>query len=442
MRILGFTRDQDIRENARNSLIDGMLYSAMVGLTNPFFGILAVKLGATDFQLGLLTSLPALLSLLAMIPGAIIVGRYRSPLPCVVRYAAMHRVGFLALAALPWLAVSPWAKGPGFSVALLFIIILSLMNFPAAVAGVAWTSLMGDLFPADIRGQVFGERNMLTGLVSLLGTMVAGYVLGSVGFPWNYSLLFVASFAFTMGSLYYLTRLREPLEEPLDASRVVTMAAAASPAGGVVRSLLQVFTNRSFTGFAWGAFIMHVGMNLPVSIWTILFVRQLHLSEEWIGAFATIAGATSMVSYPLWGRLADRRGNRWVFLVSCLGFVPLPFLYSFVRSPVPIIFLQIAAGLAGAGFTLALFNRLLELAPESRRADYIGVFNTLMGLTGFLMPVIGVWVYTLAGMRTVFAASSLIRVAAVWVLAGAPLASRAARAATSRRGRGPTTPAA
>ncbi len=423
MRILAFTQDQTIRQNARNSLIDGMLYSAMVGLTNPFFGILAVKLGATDYQLGLLTSLPALLSLVAMIPGAIIVGRYRSPLPCVIRHAAFHRVWFLALAVVPWLAVSPWAKAPAVSIPLLFILILSVMNFPAAVCGVAWTSLMGDLFPTDLRGQIFGERNMLTGLVSLVGTLAAGYVLGVVGFPWNYSMLFVASFAFTMGSLYYLTKLREPARPAQNLPRVT----AAPPT-----ALLQVFHNRAFANFALGAFIMNAGMNLPVSLWTILFVRDLHLSEAWIGAFATISGATSMIFYPSWGRLADRRGNRWVFIVSCLGFVPLPFLYSFVRTPVHVVFLQVAAGWAGAGFNLALFNRLLEVAPNARRADYIGVFNTLNGLAAFVLPVVGVWLYTLANMPTVFAISSLVRIVAVWVLVRGTGAGAAA--VTSRTG--------
>ena len=45
----------------------------MAGLTNPFWGAFAVQLGASDYMLGLLTSLPALANLLAQIPAAILV---------------------------------------------------------------------------------------------------------------------------------------------------------------------------------------------------------------------------------------------------------------------------------------------------------------------------------------------------------------------------------
>jgi MFS family permease len=439
--LLRYTSDPTVQANARNSLIDGMLFCVMVGFTNPFFGILAIKLGASDFEIGLLTSLPALLSLLAMIPGAIITGRYRSPLMCVIHYAALHRVWFLVLAALPWI------KFPGVSPALVFIIILSLMNFPGSVAGVAWTTLMGDLFPADIRGQVFGERNMLTALVSLLCTLAAGVALARVVYPWNYSLLYVLSFAATMGSLYYLTKLREPRVAsaspdpgaPVPAVPAAPAAPAVTdPARQEGRTVAQaagafgrVLRARPFMLFTAGSFLMHIGLNLPASLWTILFVRVLNLSESWLATFATISGAFAMLAYPFWGRLADRHGNRWVFIVCCLAFIPMPFLYTFVRSPYPIILLQIASGVAGSGFGLSIFNLVLEVSPSARRADYVAVFNTAMGLTGFLMPMIGVSFYASAGMPAVFAVSSLIRVAAVgalmWVSGG-----RAAAAVISR----------
>ncbi|HHY12530.1 MAG TPA: hypothetical protein GX529_07855 [Firmicutes bacterium] len=65
LRFCDYIPDPVERENAISSLIDGSLFSVMSGLTQPFWGAFAVQLGASDYMLGLLTSLPALVSLLA-----------------------------------------------------------------------------------------------------------------------------------------------------------------------------------------------------------------------------------------------------------------------------------------------------------------------------------------------------------------------------------------
>lgn len=71
LRSYDYIADPVERENAVNSLIDGSLFSVMSGLTQPFWGAFAVQLGASDYMVGLLTSLPALMNLAAQVPSAI-----------------------------------------------------------------------------------------------------------------------------------------------------------------------------------------------------------------------------------------------------------------------------------------------------------------------------------------------------------------------------------
>jgi hypothetical protein len=78
--------------------------------------------------------------------------------------------------------------------------------------------------------------------------------------------------------------------------------------------------------------------------------------------------------------------------------------------------LQVLSGFAGAAFNLGLFNTLLGTAPEATRADYIAIFNLLMGISGFLLPMAGVALMDMTSVPVVMGASTLMRLlAVVWL---------------------------
>ncbi|MHB9058884.1 MAG: MFS transporter [Bacillota bacterium] len=408
-----YIEDTIVRRNARASLIDGMWYSVMVGLTNPFFGVFAMKLGATDYLVGLLASLPALVAMLSQLPGAAYTNRFARHLDPVIRSAWAYRVFYLVFAVIPFINIR------GVSRAWLFVILLAVSNLPGTACGVAWTALMGKLFPGSIRGVLFGERNMAASLVTLIATAIAGVWLDAIRFPYNYSSLYVISFGCLMASLYYLTKLREEPSVPVlrqpAAARAGSSAPAPSsghrPAGGLGRLALR--SHPRFVSFTAASFVFHLGLNLTVAVFTILFVRLLHLPQVWIGAFATLNGVTSVLTYQAWGRIADRRGNLWVLVASTAGFAASIALYAVSGSPWFLSLLMLVGGVCSAGFSLALFNGVLDVTPQEGRATYVAVFNTLMGATGFLSPIAGVFLLDRVGLAAVFIISAAVRFAGV-----------------------------
>lgn len=402
--VADYIDDPVTRHNAKTSLIDGAFFSVMMGLTAPFMGVYAIQLGASDYMVGLLASIPALVAMISQVPSAVIVNTYASRLQVTLKYAMAHRLFYLVMAMLAFLP----QDFPGRAMLLVFV--FSIANFPATVAGVAWTTLMGELFPAQLRGRVFGERNMLLALVSLLATATAGPFLDRVAFPVNYFLLFLASFACVMASWFYLTRLKEgpPAPGRCRDSRWHPRAMAL-----LVRETLR---GPEFAVFTLATFVFHLGLQLPAALFTLLFVNTLRLSTSWIGAFSVIAGVASVLTFKWWGGLADTRGSRYVLALSMLILIPLPIFYGLVHSPWPIVVLVAIGGVAGAGFSLTIFNALLDCSPTGKREDYVAVFNTLMGLTGFLMPVLGVALYHRWGFLNVFIVAALVRVVGTWMV--------------------------
>jgi MFS family permease len=393
-----------VRRNAHRSLVDGMFYSAMLGFTLPFLGVCVLRLGGSDYDVGLLSSLPALVGMASQLPAAALVGRYASRLRATLHYALAHRLFYLAMALL--VLAPPWWTGR----ARLLVAAYALASFPATVCGVAWTAMVGEMFPPRLRGQIFGDRNMMTTLASLGATAVAGPFLDRVTFPANYSALFLASFVCLMLSWVYLARLEEEPRPP-------TAARAGSTRVRVVQAL-STLAHGDFRRFTLAAFVFHLGFHLPAALFPLLFVKELGFSTSWIGNFAVVAGVLAAFTFRWWGRVADRGGNRRALVWSSLGFVALPVLYGLVSSPWAVLVLMAAGGVAGAGFGLVLFNALLEQSPAEGREDYVAVFNMFMGLTACVMPLAGVALCQRSGYLAVFALSSLVRVAGVVLLAG------------------------
>jgi MFS family permease len=401
-----YLADPAMRQNVLASLVDGMYYSAMVGMTQPFLAVCAIALGATDYMVGLVTTLPALVAMMSQLPGAVVTERHPSLLHTTLRYAFLHRILFLPLAVVPFLPI------PGLSRAWLYLAVLAVMNAPATICGVSWTAMMGQIYPSTLRGRIFGDRSMMCQFTTIVATLCAGWLIDAAPEPYNWGLLFLCCLALTMASLYYLTLMRVP--------------ARAASTGRRLASPREVLAQRTFVDYTIGAFIYHLGLNITVPVLTILYVRKLELPASWIGLFSVVMGLSMALTSRWWGRFADRVGTARALLVALAGLLPTPLLYPLVRGPWAIVPLQIVGGVFAAGFGILIFNRLLETSPDARRSSYVAVFSTLMMATGFA-PMLGVALYTRYGFWGAFGVASALRLAgAGWLLVRGIAAERAA----------------
>jgi len=91
-----------LERNLRLNVTHGVASIMAQNMFGPFTGIFALKLGATNYQVALMSSLPALISILVMIPGA----RYIDKQPRRKRITGLillaHRFFFLLVAMIPF----------------------------------------------------------------------------------------------------------------------------------------------------------------------------------------------------------------------------------------------------------------------------------------------------------------------------------------------------
>ncbi len=398
--LVGYLDNDVMRENGIYSIADGMTYSIMNGLTMSFMGVFALRLGATDQMLGFLAAWPALMGLIAQIPSAIITERTDMKLRPLLAWCWAHRINYMFYAIIPFLPIS------GIMKAWVFIALVTWMNFPAVVVNTMWTQLMGEIFPIRYRGRIFGDRNFIVGWITLGSMLLAGPLLDYIPYPYNFGLLFFLAFLGLVASTYYLTKIKEV--------KVESAEIETTPQKRPFDGMKLVIKDKHFLSFTAASFIYYIGFNISASMWTILHVRVLLLSNTQIAMVSILSTIMATLSYRFWGRVSDQIGNKQVYFIACLLFLMQPWLHAYVNQNTLWLLwaLSIANGLASGAFNLSQFNTLLSVAPNPAiRPSYMAFFNMAMQVTGFVFPMLGMLIFKSIGsqLNPIFYLSTMFR---------------------------------
>ena len=393
-----FRRRETVEEqNIWNLYLDVTWWGVLSGITSTFISVFAIRLGASNTLVGLLVSLPALINIFWLIPSARIIERQRRRLPNIVLTGFLQRLGYLLIALMPFVLHTHRPE--------VLVALVALVTFPTAMASVAFTSLLADVVPIGKRAQVVSTRNVLVSIISTVTMLISGKLLDLLPFPLNYQLLFGAGFAASLVSLYYVSRI-----QIADASVAESRPRRKTPlAISLRRSLKQITSQRDFVRFSASAFVFQWGLYLPSALYAIYRVRNLGASDTWIGLLSMTQSAVTIVTYLYWGRVASRRGNRRVLLISSLGMVLYPVLTGLSPRVELLLLPSIIAGIFGAGFNLSFFNTLLEVCPQERRPSYVAINTTLINVAAFLAPLLGTSLPNLLDIRVVFFIAGALR---------------------------------
>jgi MFS family permease len=405
----------------RLSVTEGTLAAVMVGLGELWFVADAVRLGGSPIQLSLLVTLPQLVGSIGSVamlrslraaglsqggtppgsphgplvevgpPGSALPGQplLRGPPPSGVRprpvFIRRKRVvaavvaQALVLATLSGLALAGWQRPWG------LVLAACAYQLFGQAAGNGWSSWIGDLVPARIRGRYFGRRNRWVHGTTFVALVAGGLLLhatepraaeamgaGGLGFAVLYGLAAL----FRLGSAVLLLRSYEPPFTPPavdDRLRTVLTGSEGAPARGVVLSgslvLLAVCVGSPF--FA------------PYMLGELRFSYTTYLVAQ---GFIVIA---KVVALPLWGRAVDRYGPRRVYTVAVLliGLIPLPWIGT---TEVAIVCAaQVLSGTAWAASEVGLLSLTLAAAPPRRRSVLLAAQSVAHGVAQFAGGLLG-----------------------------------------------------
>lgn len=347
-----------------------------------YIAVFLVRLGAPNWLVGLYDSLPALLTILTVLPMGAFVLRQRN-LVAVVNWGRLlwrSVIGMFAFLPFLPLTISPYVLVVG----------RSLIAIPGSAIEVASTTILGRATTARRRPRMLSMRMAIHGLASAALGFLAGQWLDSAPYPLNYQVLFISAFVAALGSIYTYSHLRLPPGPPQKVEH--RKRAALADMWTMIREA------PSFRNYTIAAFVFRMGMNIPSALFTIYRVRTLGSSDAWIGVLLTVERLLGVAMYFLLGRfLARRIIRRWLWL-SCVGAALFPLTMTLATTPQMLLIPSITAGLFGAGMDIFLTNTLFETSPEEDRPTFVATNTFLANITALIGPMLGT---ALAGATTI-----------------------------------------
>ncbi len=389
-------------QNAWNLYGDIAWFGVLSGIITSFVSVYTIRLGGTDLQIGLLSALPALVAIFVSIPGSRLVEKEKRPLSVLTITAILHRSGYLAMGLVPFFIFTHQAW---------WVVILSgLLTVPQAVANVAFTVMFANVVKPDKRAHVVSVRNVLVGITSTATALIGGKFLDWLVFPINYQILFTLGFTASLVSAYYLTRIRMP-----KVSRHAVTPTTDGPRG--LRSYVAMLhASPGYTRFTITSFVFQWGLFFTAPLYSIYWVRTLHATDGWVGLINMVGSGTTILFYPLWGRLTAGRGNRIAMIITTAGLATYPFLMALFPSLGWMLFVSFVGGVFSSGQALAFFNGLLEVCPEQNRAARIAAYNTLSNLAAFASPLISTALLDVFGIEAMLVLGAGMRLVGAFLI--------------------------
>lgn len=385
------------RSCLRHMYVNGIFANFSDGAAANYTSLFMIALRATDAQIGLLATFVQALAALSPLPGAYIAERTHAYRATIIWPILVARFGYLLLALLPLVLIGQ----PLIAIAML---VLSARSFLTSLVGAPWTAAMGQMVPLLLRARYFSARNFAGGIAVIAGTVIAGIIITTLGFPLGYQLVFLISAVVGLIASFIYARV------PRSAYGNLEVRSQSGEQSRTRLTLKSILTQKQFIRYTLCSGALAFAVNVGGPFITLYQVRELHFSAATIGLLVSVELATNIIMQRIYGSiLIPRFGDYQVMRVLRIATALIPLAWLFITEPLAGVLIGMVAGAVWSGHDLANFNGLLEVAPEKSMASYIAVHTVTVSLCAALGPAIGGLLTGLIGYRPLFLASGVLR---------------------------------
>ncbi|NJL62675.1 MAG: MFS transporter [Methylacidiphilales bacterium] len=429
-----------VRTSLQASTIDAV-FAAFFSITTG--GILLsnflVELGANPVIFGMLSSIPMLANLIQPL-GAYLSERTTSRFRYSMWIYGISRLLWLFLAAGIWMYC--WKLLDSHQLVTLTLVIVLTTHLLAGLGGASWLSWLAMIVPRRLRGRYFGIRSSVSNLTVLICVPLAGIATST----WHGGTLQGYGIVLAVGILSGFISLGcqcfkvdiNPIEqnnlglgERENNNFHPTPLSTPNPQSPILRqSSVQVpnppiWKDKNFLIFLGYFSLWMFAVNLSAPFFNFYMLDTLSLDVSWVTFYGSIHAGANLILMVLWGRLADRIGNRSILILVGILVAITPILWLGVSGSSLDIWLwlpllHVLTGGTWAAIDLCNNNLQLEIAPIRNQANYFAIAAALAGVSGALGTTIGGFLAEnpiYGGLPGIFVISCLFRLLALIPLA-------------------------
>ena len=383
------------KRNFRNVQIDGVGVS-ISSVAQPFLPVFLTRLGATNLQVGLLTSMPGVTGLIL----ALFVGRFLQSQRNIVPWYSLSRLMVILCYALTGILTLVIAQE---YVIISTLLIWALATIPQTALAVAFAVVMNAVAGPEGRYALLSRRWTIFGVTGVVGTFIVTRLINLISFPLNYAIMFLVLSLGGFLSFYFSRQIQLPDRVP------PPISAGRSRLGGIRNYIDLLKANPAFVSFSAKRFVYFTAIVLSLPIMPLYLVREVHATDAQIGTVTMAMNLVMLAGYYLWPRVSRTRGGRFVLLATTFGMILYPAL-SAATSRVELIILYAGiAGLFQAGLDLVFFDELMKTVPEEHSATFVSLSQSMQYLATVLAPLLGTWLASYVGLGGALLVSAGIR---------------------------------
>jgi len=223
-------------------------------------------------------------------------------------------------------------------------------------------AIVAESVDLDVRGKAYGFHRTMDGIGSILGAILAFFLLPHFG----YRNIFLFALAPSIIAVFFVSLVKEKSQSEKGVGRISTLKVSLAALPGNLRFFIIIATIFTLGHFGY-AFLL-------------LKAKNIGLSDQYaILLYVLFYCAYTLFSIPA-GVLSDRIGRRSVLMIGYGLFALTSLGLIFSSSISSLLLLFIIYGVFYAGIDGVQRAYVVDLAPPHLKATALGTFHTAVGL--------------------------------------------------------------
>jgi MFS family permease len=371
----------DIDKGLKMVIGDGIAAEAMTTLTGGSFLVaMALLMGATNFQIGLLAALPTFTNLFQIL-SIWLVRRYNNRRIISVLGSLLARIPLIIIGIIALNTSSHNAVD-------VLIFFLFFYYFFGSIVGPSWNSWMKDLVPENMLGTYFAKRAVimqtLNVILSILLALLIDYVKQkdpAYQLP-VYAIMFIL--AGSLGVIGAFILAKAPELQPI------------SIKDNLFGLLKKPFKDGNFLRLLIFNSTWVFAINLATPFFAVFLLKDLKYPVSYVIALDILSQLFSIFAVSKWGIFADRYSNKTIIALSAPIYIVCIIAWCFAgiythlySNIILLVGIYIFTGISTAGINLSLTNIGLKLASKEESIIYLSAKNIVTAFFATIAPLIG-----------------------------------------------------
>jgi MFS family permease len=288
-----------------------------------------------------------------------------------------------------------------------FFFFVFMFSVSAGFAGLSYSDIVAKTVPKNSRTMLYTVKQFFGSSASFIGGVLIAYIFAKgVAFPSNYAISlgigFVGLFISSLGFLF----LKEPqTEEIYDQTKTL---------GHYIRNIPSII--KADPSFKLYIVVENLSsFSIMILPFYIIFAREvLFIGDEYIGLYLVIQVTGTILSNIVWGYMAKRFPAKKIvrFCIILGGLNPLIAILLAQVSPALFGLVFFIVGFTISGRKIGFEPYLLDIAPDNRRVEYLGIRGSL-NVFVIILPLLGALFINLFGYYITFVIVTIV----MWIAA-------------------------